>query len=192
MAAIVLGGGVLALLLVPGIEEAKQNDREAERREAAERRAELVSRLRAEIRPRVRRAPALAAPADGSPESQRRRQALVDRLEGAVLADARARVASGDLEVPAREATCERFPRSADRPPPHEEPSARTGRYECLATTSRFSHGPGERGAIGYPFRARVDFVAGTYAFCKISGRAGEGGMRGRPLVEVPAICGGS
>jgi hypothetical protein len=190
----IVAGAVAAVVLAPAIDDAKQDDAAAERRLADERRAERVARLRAELRPQTRRAPrfAVAPAATADDDVLRRRRALVRELERAVLDDARARVESGELRIPVRTARCERFPRRAAGPPPEDEPATRTGRYECLALTSRIVSGEDHAGgAIGYPFRARIDFATGDYAFCKISGRAGEGAMRGRPLVAVPRICGG-
>jgi hypothetical protein len=192
VAGLVLAGGVLVVVLGPGVRDAKEDNAAAERREAAERSAARLARLRSEIRPRLRRAPALATPADGSPGRVPKRRALVGELEQAVLADARARSDSGELGARPRDAECERFPRTAAGPPPEDDPSARTSRYECLAVTSRFGRRAGERGSIGYPFRARVDFARGAYGFCKISGRPGEGALKGQPLVRVPRACGGT
>jgi hypothetical protein len=36
-----------------------------------------------------------------------------------------------------------------------------------------------------------VNFTAGAYTFCKISGRPAEGALKGHPLVTVPRACGG-
>ena len=46
--------------------------------------------------------------------------------------------------------------------------------------------------SIGYPYRAIVDFGSGRFAYCKISGRPGEGGLTGELPVRVPRACGGS
>ncbi len=46
-------------------------------------------------------------------------------------------------------------------------------------------------GIVGYPFRALVDYDTGRYAWCKVSGRAGEGSFRSTTKVRVPLACGG-
>jgi hypothetical protein len=111
-----------------------------------------------------------------------------------VLTDARRRVQSGQLRVPVRTGACEEFPRRAEGPPPEERLSEPTGRYDCLAVTSRVerSHEGNVDGLIGYPYRALVHFRTGDYAWCKISGRPGEGALKGMPEVAVPRACGGT
>ena len=42
----------------------------------------------------------------------------------------------------------------------------------------------------GHPYRARIDFTTGRYAFCKIRGRPGELAVRA-PRVRIPSVCGG-
>ena len=44
---------------------------------------------------------------------------------------------------------------------------------------------------VGHPFRARVDYGTGRYAWCKVSGRAGEGSFTELTGVKVPRACGG-
>jgi hypothetical protein len=39
--------------------------------------------------------------------------------------------------------------------------------------------------------RALVDYPAGRFTYCKVSGRPGEGSLRESP-VRVPAACGGA
>ena len=176
-----------AVFLEPSISESKREQAAAERAEAKRLKEERLARLRAEVRPRRAAAPDLAGGA------VRERRALVDELEQAVLADARERHDRGQIRIPVRGAACEEFPRRADGPPPEDRPGERTGRYECLAITSRIPREDIDSdGLIGYPFRARVDFGSGGYAWCKISGRPGEGSLEGRPAVRVPRRCGGS
>jgi hypothetical protein len=48
-------------------------------------------------------------------------------------------------------------------------------------------------GASGHPYRARIDFQTGAYAFCKIAGSPGKTIVTDRdPVVAVPHACGGS
>jgi hypothetical protein len=46
-------------------------------------------------------------------------------------------------------------------------------------------------GLIGHPYRMRIDFDTGRYAFCKIAGRPGEGQLKRHLGVTVPVVCGG-
>jgi hypothetical protein len=175
----------LALLLGPGIDESKDERAQAERERLARLDAERTQRLRAEQRPRFGR----GAPAG---DSLARRAALVGTLPAAVRADARRRVAAGSLDGPIRSVRCEPFPRTADGRGAHLDPAQETGRYSCLAVTREVeATASNEAAAIGHPYRAMVNFDTGRYAFCKVSGRPGEGSISRDDVVPVPAVCGG-
>jgi hypothetical protein len=119
------------------------------------------------------------------------RQALAADLTEAVEDDARARVLAGDLQQGILRAECERYPRGARGEDPATDLGSRTGRYSCLAITADAPRlETQESSSIGYPYRALVDFTTGRFAYCKISGRPGEGALREAP-VRVPAACGG-
>jgi hypothetical protein len=187
--------GALVLLVaaaaafVPSILESKEDQAEADRRARAEQRAELVSRLEAEQRPRHRRS-ASVAPAGAAPDEQLdARSALIDEMNAEIRADARARVRRGDLDGPIRRVRCEPFPRSVDGVGAHEQLGRRTGRYACVAVTAEFGTGEvGATGVIGHQYRTLVDFETGRYAFCKVSGQAGPSREQ---LVTTPRVCGG-
>ncbi|MGH2844751.1 MAG: hypothetical protein ACRDL0_01780 [Thermoleophilaceae bacterium] len=179
----------LGVALAPGIRETKEERAESERRERAERRDELVRRLRAEQRPRFRRSDSVAPAGASASERLAARAELMDELYAAVLADARRRVRSGALEGPIRRTECEPFPRTSESAGAHRSLSQRRGRYSCVAVTSEFGRSAVSiGGVIGYPYRVKVDFETGRYAYCKISGRAGP---TADPLVTTPAACGG-
>jgi hypothetical protein len=175
----------LVLLLGPGIDESKDRRAQAERERSAQLTAERAQRIQAEQRPRFRR----GAPAGRDVAA---RTALVAALPGAIEADARRRVAAGDLDGPIRSVECEPYPRSVDARGAHQDPSEPTGRYSCLAVTSEVrpteTH---EGGVIGHPYRVLVDFDSGRYAFCKVSYRPGEGALGTEIPVPVPDACGG-
>lgn len=183
---IAVGGIATALAVGPDIGESKREQRAAEAAERKRIKEERLARLRAEVKPRTGEAPELA---DGG---MHERRALVRVLEQAVLEDARGRHEAGEIRIPVRSAACEEFPRRAEGRPPEDRPGTPTGRYECLGITSRIPREDIDAdGLIGYPFRARADFRTGEYAWCKISGRPGEGSLEGQPEVEVPKVCGG-
>jgi hypothetical protein len=175
----------LVLILGPGIDESKDERAQAERERLAQLDAERVERLRAEQRPRLRR----GAPAG---EDLAARAALVAALPEAIQADARRRVATGSLDGPIRSVECEPYPRTVDGRGAHLDPSQPTGRYSCLAVTREVQATERNEGSlIGHPYRVMVDFDTGRYAFCKVSGRPGEGSIGVQSLVPVPAVCGG-
>jgi hypothetical protein len=176
----------LLLLLGPGIERGKEERSRAEAERLAQARAARTARIREEQRPRFGRGrpagPDLAA-----------RERLLDAGTLSVARDARRRVATGALSGPIRRIECEPFPRTTDRTGAHERPGPRYGRYACLAVTSAFAAGKGsEAGAVGHPYRLRVDFETGAFAFCKLTGRAAEGALGTQPVVAVSRSCGGS
>jgi hypothetical protein len=193
-ARLILLGALIVLLgtaaaMVPVMLESKEERAESDRRERAERRAELIRRLETEQRPRQRRSTSVAPPQAAAEEQLEARSALIDELNAEILADARARVRRGDLDGPIRRAECEPFPRSVDAVGAHEQLGRRSGRYACVAVTAEFGTGEaGATGVIGHQYRTMVDFETGRYAFCKVSGQAGPSREQ---LVTTPRVCGG-
>jgi hypothetical protein len=175
----------LILILAPGIDESKDRRAETERQQRAEQTAERVAQLRAEQRPRFER---------GTPAGRdlAARATLVAALPIAIQADARERVAAGALAGPSRSVECEPYPRSVDGRGAHLDPSQATGRYSCLAVTRGApATERNEASSIGHPYRVLVHFDSGRYAFCKVSGRPGEGSIGREIAAPVPEACGG-
>jgi hypothetical protein len=176
----------LVLALGPGIERGKEERASAEAQRVAQARAERVERLRREQQPRFARG-------EPAPASLTGRRRLLADAAVAVRGDARARVEAGTLSGPIRRVECEPFPRSVAGGGAHQDLSRPVGRYACLAVTTEFgATAEHEAGAIGHPYRVRIDFDTGRYAFCKVAGRAGEGSIGQAPIVRIPAACGGS
>ena len=46
-------------------------------------------------------------------------------------------------------------------------------------------------GTLGHPYRMRINFVNGRYAFCKVRGRPGELAIKAPSRVVLPHVCGG-
>jgi hypothetical protein len=173
MAVFVVGVVLAAIVLVPRIADTKRERTDRERREAAAAAAERRRRLIAEQRPHR-----------GRSGSRRSRAAVLAGLEAAILADARARAASGELSGPAAKSVrC--------RPPTGADPDAGRVAYDCIAITSVLPEDENlPQGVIGHPFRAVVEYSTGRYTWCKISGRAGEGGLSAKdPAVRIPRAC---
>ena len=170
-----------AALLVPGILD--ERERAGERaREAAQRRHDQA--LADGRRASSGRAPAAARPtragAPGRAPHARPHGAARRALATRCSADAAVR---GEGRV--RGLDCEPFPRgSAPRPPVGDLVEGR-GRYQCVAVTSRFDAGEGERGVIGIPFRLVADFARGRYAFCRVVPLSD----RDRLAHPLPAAC---
>jgi hypothetical protein len=182
----------VGLALRPGIQESKQDRARSEEQRIERERAAREARLREQQQPRF----ASAAPA---PDSVPGRERLVEAAGASVLTDARKRAAAGELDGPIRDVTCEAFPRTVSGRGADQDLSESAGNYSCLAVTARFSGSEGEQaayaqseaGLIGHPYRVRIDFESGRYAFCRVAGRAAEGSLQARQAVTVPRVCGG-
>ena len=101
---------------------------------------------------------------------RRARRSLLDRVERAIDADARARVRAGTLAGRAvLETRCRPFPATAERARAEAAMSTRRAVYACVALTTR-------AGAVGlgHPFRAVVDYDHSSYVWCKVNPVAGE------------------
>ena len=176
---------VLAVVLSPVIQRSK--DRRA--REEAARSAQLarqeIAQIRREQTPRFER---------GKPAGRdvAAREQLVASAAASIKADANKRAAAGEFHGPILRVQCRPYPPSDSAVPADQQPSRTTGRYGCLAVTSDIPATAGNRaGVIGHPYRTKVDFRSGRYAFCKIRGRPGELAVRANDLVPVPKACGG-
>jgi hypothetical protein len=185
----VLGGIAGAVALAPTISESKDERAASERRERAERRAELIRELRAEQRPRLGRSQSTAPAGAAPPARLAARAGLMDELSATIVADARRRVREGELDGPIRRVECEQFPRTVEGVGADRDLSRRRGRYACIAVTTDFGRGKNSiRGVIGHQYRALVHFESGRYAYCKISGQAGPSREQ---LATTPRACGG-
>jgi hypothetical protein len=138
----------------------RDKDAGAERRaaEAAERRAARISALREDQRPRRAALPAQARrriAAAGGLRSEAAAGLAGERLAEAIAADVRSRIATGKLEGPLLETTCD----------PVEVRSARSAGYNCFALTGQ--RRSGERVIeSGYRFSARAELPA-KLVWCK-------------------------
>jgi hypothetical protein len=171
----VIGAGVVllaaavvtAIVLGPRIAESNR-ERAAEQRRADQRSAaEELARLKAEQRPRI------GTLAGG---------ASIAGVERAITRDARARVATGELDTRVRRTDCH---------PVGHDPAKRI-LLACTAITSDVPPSAGGGGVlIGYPYRGAVAPTTGRYAICKTSGRPGEGYYTRQTRVALPRACGG-
>ncbi len=147
------------------------------RLEAAER-----ARLIGEGKPVRARGPAGAA-----------RPALVAAAEIAITADARRRIAAGEIKGEVKGTRCRPFPYTTTRAAQESDLSIRRNRYQCTAYSDRFAlselEGRQRTGLFGTPYWLIAEYATGRLTFCRISPKAGEGG---KVLVEVPVdpACG--
>jgi len=143
-------------------------------------RAKLIAaeraRVVAEQRPHHGSAAELL-PAAGAPAAARlrARRALLARVESAITADARARVARGLLtgRPPAR-TNCGPLVRNQVKGD-EDDLSKTIGRYSCVAVTRDAVQRGRRVGLFGIPFVAALDFGRFTYTWCKDNPAANAG-----------------
>jgi hypothetical protein len=195
--AVAIGAAVFAVvaavaiaLAYPAITDNKRDRAAADQRAEQQRHSQQVAELKAEQRLLEGRGTAARGLEGGAAIDARK--ALAADLAIAVERDAAARVKAGELDRPVLGAQCERYPRGARGENPATDLSSATGRYSCLAITTEVQRSQLNEGSgIGYPYRALVNFPAGTFTYCKVSGRPGEGSLTRENPVNVPRGCGG-
>lgn len=189
-----IGAGLLALAIVGALIPifAGESERTGDERRATEARAVAAERARLtrEQRPFHGRAEGLAAPAEGAGERRQLayRSALLERLEGAILANARARIASGELKGSVQAVECGPLDRSRGAKRPERRLDRRRGAYDCVAEERAVVRGGEKVAALGIPYVASLDFARARWVLCKDNKVPGE---RGTPLakVRIPAEC---
>jgi hypothetical protein len=175
----------VALAIGPGIRQSKSERERAEQQERLRARQAREAQIRREQRPRLVTGPAATSGVTA-------RQRLLEAASVSILADARRRVEAGRLRGPIRRMDCEPFPRNVADVGAEDSTTERFGRYACLAVTAEFTETESTSGGLlGHPYRLRIDFDTGRYAFCKIAGRPAEGQLKRRLGVTVPPVCGG-
>jgi hypothetical protein len=107
-------------------------------------------------------------PGPGASAATRRaaRQRMVASLEATITADARGRIARGELAGSGVRST-ECGPLSRGQSTPDEDDLDRSlGRYSCLAVSQSARRGA-ITSSLGIPFVAVIDFRRGTFTWCK-------------------------
>lgn len=178
------------VLGVPAIIDAKHRSALADARRDARYRASRIGELTRQVEPISGRGPAargLTAPATLRPQ-----KVLRADLVAAIAADGARRARTGEFVHTPTRVECSRNPVSIGKPDPAAIPDARPSVYSCLAVTTDVAPSASTNGgSIGYPYAALVDFQAGRFTFCRVSGRPGEM-LIGRDIaVAVPRACGG-
>jgi hypothetical protein len=189
-ALLVAAAVAMVVIVVPHnrSQAASRDAREADR--AAARTAALRARWEREARPVYGRGPAARDPQSQAALAPRR--ALVAGLEDAVTADAAARARRGELKGRYRSTGCFTFPKGVDDPPPADDLTASIAIVECIAVARHIAPSETTTGSlIGQPYRARVDFRRGRYAFCKIVQQPGELAIQREPVIDIPRACSG-
>jgi hypothetical protein len=176
--------GVALAIMIPRIDAGKASRAAQEESTRARAQVENRARIRREQAPHHGGAADLKPP-PGASAGQRAaaRTQLATRLEDDVMADARDRAAKGLMRAVQGPATC--------RPDNGYRDRKAFGVMDCFVVarhierTSRTA-----AGAIGYPFRAVIDYRHYTYSWCKVEGIPGEMMIPDpNKLVALPKAC---
>jgi hypothetical protein len=157
---------VLALIVVVLVHQARDNGTSARERRAAAAAAERA-RLTREQRPHHATAIAVRDDDHGAANAVRldHRRALVNRLEAAITADARGRVARHELRARSIRSThCHALANNARGD--ELDLSRALGRYSCEAAVETASNA-GITSTLGVPFVGTIDFARGRLTWCK-------------------------
>jgi hypothetical protein len=183
--AVALAAVVGAILAAPSIQRSNEEHARAEAEKSARIERQQIALTRRQQRPRFARGEAA-----GADLSARRR--LLSSAEDSIFTDASKRSAAGEFNGPIMRVKCEGYPPGPGRVPADADPARRVGLYACIAVTSEIPATAGNRsGLLGHPYRMRIDFANGRYAFCKVRGRPGELAIRAPRPVDLPRVCGG-
>jgi hypothetical protein len=179
----------LAIWLVPQLVDYRHHSDAQTRAERGRIIAAEQARLRAEQRPQHGRAVALRPASDASAAvrlSARRR--LVARVEASITADARSRIAAGQLSgKPPSHTRCGPLVRNKVQGD-EEDLSQPIGRYSCVAIISNAVQAGRSVGLFGIPFVAAVDFRRFTYVWCK-DNPAANASEKGLAFVRLSREC---
>jgi ribosomal protein L37E len=165
--------GVVIAILVHDKNDRNATDRAAHAKLVA---AEVV-RLRRIQAPHRGAATALK-PAAGASGAQllAARHRFVLAVQDAITADARHRVATGEIQGPVSHTECGPFLRSPDAVPDDRVLSKPIGRYDCVAIQSDAVQRGQTVGNLGYAFVAALDFRSYRYVICRNNPAQSEGG----------------
>jgi len=181
---------VAAILILPGVFDAKEDHEARVAREHAARVAAEKKRLTREQRPMRGKPANLKPPGPNASSSEilAARKQLIAALEGAILADAQQRVKTGELDGPVKRVSCGPLIRNPSNVGEEENLKNRQGRYDCVAVKRDVVKDGKVVGLFGHPFVGTADFKRFTYVWCKDNKVPGE---RGKPLakVPIPAVC---
>ena len=176
---------VAAVLAAPSIQRSNEEHARAEAEKSARIERRQIELTRRQQRPRFARGAAAGK------DLGARRQ-LLSSAEGSILTDASTRAAAGEFNGPIMRVRCEGFPPDENIVPADADPVKRVGLYGCIAVTSEIPATSGNRsGLLGHPYRMRINFENGRYAFCKVRGRPGELAVKAPRPVNLPRVCGG-
>jgi hypothetical protein len=176
LAAVVIGA---AALLRDRSTQDKRDRADHARLVAAE-----TARLRRVQAPHGGSARALKPPPGASRAQQlAARHRLLLAAQDAITADARRRIAAGEIKGRVSHTECGPFLRAANAVPDDRILSKPIGRYDCVAVQTSVIKGSSTVGKLGFAFVAALDFRRFTYVLCRNTPAQSEAG---KALAFVP------
>jgi len=180
---VVLVGLALAIM-IPRINEGKAERNATAAAEQTRVRALNRARIIKLQQPRTGEFASLKPAAGAGPAAELSARAqLVAGVETAITADARKRAAAGEISKVQGPTTCE--------PAAGGPKTGPIGVFDCYAVVREVPKGESNvAGAIGYPFRAVLNYSTFSYAFCRTEQFPGEQLIPDpRTVVQLPAAC---
>ena len=167
-AAVLVVTGIVLAITVPRIDDHKQQTAAANatyKRNAVAKNRARIMKLQAA---RHGEAKSLLPPAGAlAAERAEAKQDLLVHLQNDMYADAKTRAAHGEMKPVTTPPNCEHTPGTPT--------SGDVGVFDCFMITSRIPMGErNPAGALGYPFRAVVNYKTFEYAWCKTEMIPGE------------------
>ncbi len=164
--AVVIGGALA--VMIPRVQDGKNARAAAESELAAQRAAHNRARIVRAQTPRHGKSANLM-PAAGASAAQlaSAREDLLQDVQASILGDARKRAAAGEMRPVTGPTTCTHAPGTPT--------TGDVGVFDCFVVTVKIE--ATERnvpGALGYPFRAVVDYTDFSYTWCKAEQVPGE------------------
>jgi hypothetical protein len=148
-----------------------------------------VARLRRVQAPHRGAATALKPPAGASrTQVLAARHRFVLAVQDAITADAKHRIATGEIQGPVSHTGCGPFLRSPDAVPDDRVLTKPIGRYDCVAIQSDAIQNGRTVGNLGYAFVAALDFRSYRYVICRNNPPQSEAG-KALAYVRLDRAC---
>lgn len=116
------------------------------------------------------------------------RHSFVLAVQDAITADAKRRIATGEIQGPVSHTECGPFLRSPDAVPDDRVLSKPIGRYDCVAIQRDAVQGGQTVGNLGYAFVAALDFRTYRYVICRNNPAQSEAG-KALAYVRLDRAC---
>jgi hypothetical protein len=190
-ALVVAIAAVIVWQSAPHIDQSKKARAEAAARAQAKRIAEERARITREQRP-VRGKLTAAKDNPSAPTAERlaARREQAAQFRAAILANARSRIDTGEMDGPVKSVKCSALVRSPGNTSDEDVLSKPRGRYDCVAVQRDVLRDGKLVAYFGNPFVGTIDFRRGTYVLCRDNKAPSENGKALVSVVLDPSCIG--